>query len=62
MDINLDLDEADLAALRRRAEREGRSMEEVAKAAINDYVSGRPDRCAPQSSAFEPRTRNCSTD
>jgi predicted transcriptional regulator len=44
MAMNLRLDDAETAALRRRAEQEGRSMQEVAKSAINDYVSGRPDR------------------
>ncbi len=44
IDIDLDLDEADMAALRRRAEQEGRSMEEVARSAINEYIAGRPDR------------------
>jgi len=42
--MNLRLDDAEMAALRRKAEQEGRSMQEVAKSAINDYVSGRPDR------------------
>jgi len=44
MAMNLRLDDDELAALRRRAEQEGRSMQEVAKAAIREYVSGRPDR------------------
>jgi len=44
MAMNLRLDDAEMAALRRKAEQEGRSMQEVAKSAINDYVSGRPDR------------------
>ena len=42
--MNLRLDDAEMAALRRKAEQEGRSMQEVAKAAINEYVSGRPAR------------------
>ncbi len=42
--MNLRLDDTEMAALRRKAEQEGRSMQEVAKSAINDYVSGRPDR------------------
>lgn len=44
MAMNLRLDDDELAALRHRAEQEGRSMQEVAKAAINEYVSGRPER------------------
>ena len=42
--MNLRLDDAEMAALRRRAEQEGRSMQEVAKAAIHEYVSSRPER------------------
>ena len=42
--MNLRLDDAEMAALRRKAEQEGRSMQEVAKAAINEYISGRPAR------------------
>jgi len=44
MAMNLRLNDEEMAALRQRAEREGRSMQEVAKAAINDYLSRRPDR------------------
>jgi predicted transcriptional regulator len=44
MAMNLRLDDAETTALRRRAEQEGRSMQEVAKSAINEYVSGRPER------------------
>lgn len=44
MAMNLRLDDEEMAALRQRAEREGRSMQEVAKAAINEYLSRRPDR------------------
>lgn len=44
MAMNLRLNNAETAALRRRAEQEGRSMQEVAKSAINEYVSGRPAR------------------
>ena len=44
MAMNLRLTDEQTAALRQRAEREGRSMQEVAKAAINDYLSRRPDR------------------
>ncbi len=42
MNLRLTDDEAD--ALRRKAAEEGRSMQEVAKSAIADYVSGRPER------------------
>ena len=44
MAMNLRLDDDEMAALRRRAEQEGRSMQEVAKSAIHEYVSGRPER------------------
>jgi hypothetical protein len=42
--MNLRLSEAETEALRRRAEQEGRSMQEVARAAIAAYVSDRPQR------------------
>jgi len=42
--MNLRLNDADTAALRQRAEQEGRSMQEVAKTAITDYLSRRPAR------------------
>jgi plasmid stability protein len=42
--MNLRLDDAETAALRDRAAREGRSMQEVARAAIAEYVSDRPGR------------------
>lgn len=44
MAMNLRLDERETEALRRKAAEEGRSMQEVAKSAIAEYVSGRPDR------------------
>jgi predicted transcriptional regulator len=44
MAMNLRLDDEEMAALRERAEKEGRSMQEVAKTAINDYLSRRPVR------------------
>jgi predicted transcriptional regulator len=44
MAMNLRLDDDEMVALRRRAEQEGRSMQEVAKSAIHEYVSGRPER------------------
>lgn len=44
MAMNLRLSEAETAALRARAEQEGRSMQEVARAAIAQYVSDRPQR------------------
>ncbi len=44
MAMNLRLSEAETEALRRKAEREGRSMQEVARAAIAAYVSDRPER------------------
>lgn len=42
--MNLRLTDAEADALRRKAEEEGRSMQEVAKVAIADYVSARPQR------------------
>ena len=44
MAMNLRLSEAETEALRTKAEMEGRSMQEVARSAIADYVSGRPAR------------------
>lgn len=46
MAMNLRLSDAETDALRRKAEEEGRSMQEVARAAITDYVSERPQRLA----------------
>lgn len=42
--MNLRLTEAETEALRRKAEQEGRSMQDVARSAIAEYVSGRPQR------------------
>lgn len=42
--MNLRLTAAETEALRRKAAEEGRSMQEVARAAIAEYVSGRPER------------------
>jgi plasmid stability protein len=42
--MNLRLDDAETAALRQKAAEEGRSMQEVARSAIAEYVSGRPGR------------------
>ena len=42
--MNLRLSEDETTALRRKASEEGRSMQEVARAAIAEYVSGRPAR------------------
>jgi len=44
MAMNLRLSEEEADALRRRAEQEGRSMQEVAREAIRQYTSGRPER------------------
>jgi predicted transcriptional regulator len=44
MAMNLRLSEAETEALRRKAEQEGRSMQEVARDAIAAYVSDRPQR------------------
>jgi Ribbon-helix-helix protein, copG family len=42
--MNLRLTDSETEALRRKAEQEGRSMQEVARAAIARYVSDRPRR------------------
>jgi hypothetical protein len=44
MAMNLRLTESETEALRRKAAEEGRSMQEVARTAIAEYVSGRPER------------------
>jgi hypothetical protein len=44
MAMNLRLTDEESEALRARAELEGRSMQEVARAAIAQYVSERPRR------------------
>jgi plasmid stability protein len=44
MAMNLRLTEDETEALRRKAAEEGRSMQEVARSAIVEYVSGRPER------------------
>lgn len=44
MAMNLRLTDDETEALRRRAEQEGRSMQEVARTAIGEYVSDRPAR------------------
>ena len=46
MAMTLRLDEGETEALRRCAEEEGRSMQEVAKRAIAQYVSKRDQRLA----------------
>jgi predicted transcriptional regulator len=46
MAMNLRLSDAESEALRRKAEEEGRSMQEVARIAIAQYVSDRPGRLA----------------
>jgi hypothetical protein len=44
MAMNLRLTETETEALRRKAAEEGRSMQEVARTAIADYVADRPQR------------------
>ena len=44
MAMNLRLTESETEALRARAELEGRSMQEIARQAISDYVADRPTR------------------
>ncbi len=46
MAMNLRLSDEEAAALRRKAEEEGRSMQEVARAAIREYTVGRRARLA----------------
>jgi len=42
--MNLRLSDVEAEALRRKAQQDGRSMQEVARAAIAEYVSERPQR------------------
>lgn len=42
--MNLRLSDNEADALRRKAAEEGRSMQDVARSAIADYVSRRPER------------------
>jgi hypothetical protein len=44
MAMNLRLSDDETAALRARAERDGRSMQEVARTAISEYLAERPSR------------------
>lgn len=44
MAMNLRLTESETEALRKKAEQEGRSMQEVARQAIAEYVADRPQR------------------
>ena len=44
MAMNLRLTDSETEALRRKASEEGRSMQDVARTAIAEYVSGRPER------------------
>jgi predicted transcriptional regulator len=44
MAMNLRLSDEESEALRAKAAQEGRSMQEVAKTAIAEYVSNRPQR------------------
>ena len=44
MAMNLRLSESETEALRQKAAQEGRSMQEVARTAIQQYVSDRPQR------------------
>jgi predicted transcriptional regulator len=44
MAMNLRLNDDETAALRRKAAEQGRSMQEVARSAIAEYVSDRPAR------------------
>jgi predicted transcriptional regulator len=44
MAMTLRLTDDETAALRSRAEKEGRSMQDIARTAINEYLSQRPNR------------------
>ena len=44
MAMTLRLTDDETSALRSRAEKEGRSMQDIARTAINDYLSQRPER------------------
>jgi predicted transcriptional regulator len=44
MAMNLRLSDSETEALRQKAAQEGRSMQEVARTAIQQYVSDRPQR------------------
>jgi predicted transcriptional regulator len=44
MAMTLRLTDSETTALRRKAAEEGRSMQEVARSAIAEYVSDRPER------------------
>jgi len=44
MAMTLRLTDDETAALRSRAEKEGRSMQDIVRTAINEYLSQRPDR------------------
>jgi plasmid stability protein len=44
MAMTLRLTDDETAALRSRAAQEGRSMQDIARTAINEYLSQRPDR------------------
>ena len=44
MAMTLRLTDDETAALRSRAENEGRSMQDIARTAINEYLSQRPSR------------------
>ena len=44
MAMTLRLTDDETSALRSRAEKEGRSMQDIARTAINDYLSERPER------------------
>jgi plasmid stability protein len=46
MAMNLRLNEDETAALRRKADEEGRSMQDVAREAVRQYTSDRPARLA----------------
>ncbi len=61
MAMNLRLTDAESDALRAKAEQEGRSMQEVARTAIAQYVSDRPQRLRARSSEFAPRIASCSS-
>jgi predicted transcriptional regulator len=57
MAMTLRLDDAQTQALRRRAEREGRSMQQVALVAINEYLMRADDDAVTEEFADQGATR-----
>jgi hypothetical protein len=60
MAMKLRLTDAESEALRAKAEQEGRSMQQVAKTAIAQYASDRPNDCSTRSTVCAVRMPSCS--